>query len=407
MKKKLNRVIIFGLVLLAFVVVVAGKKLFFSHSDTKKEYQYLSLFSEVTSLVRTDYVESIDPAGKFPGAYRSMLASLDKLSAYLDSHKTRLYPLYLSGKVFSTGVYGTISAGYFLVTDVIPNSPAHASGIKAGDLIKAVNGSSIYGISLWEMILSLVTEKPETLELAVLKKNASNPIKVQLNTKTIQEISLPLTKKIRPDILQINLHRIDNQNVVQLIKYLEEFASTNKKEPMKLIVDLRKYDGGNLEALTKLTARLFPSTMELKLKRKLGEQIITVGSLQPFKYKAVIIVNSSTLFYGEMLAAMFKSARLAMDTKKQSHSITVIGIKTSGFVSLLKHWPLTDGSSIVISEGLFSLDNKNLADAGVIPNIEIKPKDFNNIIDRCISILDTPFKPQTQLDNHEKNQEKK
>lgn len=84
MKKRINLFVLFAAVMLVVVVMVGGTKLFHSNSESKKEYRYIGLFSEVAALVRTDYVKEIEPGDKFPGAYSAMLASLDKLSAYLD-----------------------------------------------------------------------------------------------------------------------------------------------------------------------------------------------------------------------------------------------------------------------------------------------------------------------------------
>ena len=63
---KLNRTF-FGIVIIfILLLLLGGKRIFRAHSEIEKEYQYLSLFSEVVSLVKTKYVEAVDTRKKFP-----------------------------------------------------------------------------------------------------------------------------------------------------------------------------------------------------------------------------------------------------------------------------------------------------------------------------------------------------
>ena len=136
MKRTINRTLP-GIILL-FVVffLLGGKKIFLPQQEYKKEYQYLSLFSEVVTLIKTNYVEAVKAHEKFPGAYSAMLGSLDPFSAYLIPEKTANYQAFHSGEYFGCGLYGAKRMGYFYVTDVTPGSPAHKAGLISGDTIK-------------------------------------------------------------------------------------------------------------------------------------------------------------------------------------------------------------------------------------------------------------------------------
>jgi carboxyl-terminal processing protease len=400
--KRFNRIVIFCAVLLLLVWMVGGKKLLNSFSKAKKEYQYISLFSEVTALVRSEYVEEVEPDRTFPGAYSAMLASLDRTSAYLDSTRTVLYNLYLQGKTCGSGIYGTKSADYFLVTDVAEGSPAKRAGLKPGDMIKAVNGKSIFGLSYWEMYLSLQTAKPAALDIVIFKKGAATPSRLTIKTKSPTFSTSAVGKKIKKDILLVKLPRLDETHAGALEQLLEKESSAAEGKPLKLILDLRQYSGGSMNALTRVARLLLPGPVNLAVKTKQKEETISLGSGDAYKYRAAVILDVSTIMYGELLAALLKSS---------ASPVTLVGTKTRGFISKLKHIPLSDGSSIVITEGLFLLDGKNLADSGITPDIEIKKEDTAGIIDRCIAVLDTPQKPMAheakEQHTHEKNQEKK
>jgi len=58
------------------------------------------------SLIDSDYVDTIRPDDKMPGAFDALLKSLDKLSSYLDSEKTRIFNLFLQAKHPGSGFTG-------------------------------------------------------------------------------------------------------------------------------------------------------------------------------------------------------------------------------------------------------------------------------------------------------------
>jgi carboxyl-terminal processing protease len=384
-KMKKIKYFIFPVVLLmVFFFVFGGTKIFRSFSQTKKEYDYLSLFSQVVSLIKTDYVEKIQPIEKFPGAFSGMLGALDKTSAYLDSEQTKIYNLYLQKKVCNCGIYGTRYSNYFYITDVVKLSTPVACEIKPGCIIKAVNGKSIYGQSFWQMYLSLLSDKPETIELVLLKEDSSTPCKVKV--QTVPPKNTPIFKKIREDIYLVELSRIDEEQVTFLKHQLgQERGRRSDSNPLKLIIDLRKYSGGDLDSFIQLTKLFFNNSIPLKLtlKTKSGEESFSLGSNHALSYRAVVIINRSTRMYGELLANLFKISQAPNDS-----DITLVGIETNGFISKLKQVSLKDGSSILLTEGLFFLNGKNPGKSTVTPDVKVKDEDFAAIVDRSVSILE-------------------
>jgi carboxyl-terminal processing protease len=367
------------MVLLVFLFVFGGTKIFRSFSETKDEYRYLTLFSEVVSLVKTDYVEKVQPEEKFPGAFSGMLGILDQCSSYLDARQGEIYELFLQGKAYGCGIYGTRASNYFLITDVDKDSPAGLKGVEPGSIIKAVNGTSVYGQTFWQMYLSLFSGKPGTIELILLKESTEGPLKVQLETRPQVNDPRSAVKKIQGGVLLVQLPRIDSGYTSAIKQFLQKENDNGK--PVKLIIDLRRYSGGDLDSFIQLTGLFFNKSAVpgLVLKSKSGEKNLPLGSNHPLDYKAAVLINESTIMYGELLANLFKMSPA---------NATLLGSKTEGFISKLKHIPLTDGTSVVLTGELFFLEGKNLAVTGVKPDISLKDKDFAGIIKRGISILE-------------------
>jgi carboxyl-terminal processing protease len=374
---KLNKIVLLIAVLLVFFFLLGGTKIFQPLPEVKKEYDYLSLISEVISLVKMEYVEEIQPGEKFPGAFSGMLNSLDKFSAYLDASQSNIYRLYRQGKVYNCGIYGAKGSNYFYITDIVPGSPAQVRGLKPGDAIKAINGKNIFGQSFWDMYLSLLTDKPGVIEIVLLRNGNGSTTPGKLKLETVPAGTGMTFKKTVQNIHLLQLPRIDAKNVTHLEQQLENEALNNK--PLKLIIDLRQYSGGDLDAFIRLTRLLLDTSIPLTLKTKHSEKKLLLGSTGALNYRAVVIINTSTRMYGELLAILLKEY-----SKK---NVTLMGAKTKGFISKLKQFPLDDGSSVLLTEGLFLLDGKDLANQGVTPDIKIKRKHFAKIIALAADIL--------------------
>jgi carboxyl-terminal processing protease len=386
---KTNKILfLVGVLLFTFFLLLADKIIFQSQPETEmgKEYRYLSLFSEVVSQVKTNYVEEVNPAEKFPGAFSGMLSSLDHFSAYLDAVKTQTYAAFHSGRFYGCGLYGAKVLSYFFITDVTPGSPADRAGLKHGDIIKAVNGVSLYSRSFWEMYLSLLSSAPQNIQLTLFKKDSRDTQKFQLQTRLI-ELRTAVTH-LPKDILLVKLPRFDADAAALLKEQLAAYNTSpgRKNIPLKLIIDLRTYCGGDLESFKQIANLFFKDkiALTLKLKDKVKDIFPETKEKNGPTYKAVIIINRSTRMYGELLAAIFKNPGKGITSR---YPVTLVGTRTQGFISELKFIPLQDGSSILLTEGLFLLNGKSTASKGIEPDIEIKDKNSEQIMDKCISIL--------------------
>ncbi|MCP5103483.1 MAG: hypothetical protein GY950_08900, partial [bacterium] len=387
--KNFKKLFFMSAILFVFFFLMGGKKIMQDHRETQKEYRYFALFSEVVSLVKTNYVEFVNAADKFPGAYSAMLNSLDPYSAYLDAGKTENYRAYQNGRFYGCGIFGIRALNYFYITRVVPGSPAEKTGLKPRDMIKAVNGESLYLKSYWEMVLALMSTRPQKIELLLFEKNRRDTKKIIV--PTIAMNACTSLETLQNGILHVKLSRFDATAADLLEQRLISGTSGARTEPLKLIIDLRSYCGGDFQSFKKICNLFFKESLLLTLKYKNKEEDFILGARTAAAYKAAVIVDRSTRMYGELLAAMFKNTGAP-----SQRPVTLIGSQSPGFVSKLKSIPLDDGSSILITEGLFLLEGKPAASGGVTPDIIEKDYAAGELVKKCISILTPrPNKPGT------------
>src|SRR5579872_6430611 len=123
------------LVLLLLLGTVMGKG-----TSTEGPYRQLSVYTEVLSRIKSEYVEEPDMKSVTLGALNGLLESVDPFASYLNADQ---YQEYLKKKDSYKGDVGlTLSkrAGYIGVVSALPDSPAAKAGVSAGDLIETIKG---------------------------------------------------------------------------------------------------------------------------------------------------------------------------------------------------------------------------------------------------------------------------
>src|SRR6202142_3119015 len=136
MSTKLKVTIITGSLAILLFTIAGG---FFNvrASSNDGAYRQLSVYSEVLSRIRLEYVEEPNIAGVTDGALHGLLESLDANSSYLSAAEYKRYKTAMKndGKA---NIGATVSKrfGYADVVAVIPAGPAEKPGIENSDSIE-------------------------------------------------------------------------------------------------------------------------------------------------------------------------------------------------------------------------------------------------------------------------------
>src|ERR1700691_4843244 len=150
MSTKLKVAIISGsLAILLFTL--AGGFVNVSASSNDGAYRQLSVYSEVLSRIRLEYVEEPNIAGVTDGALHGLLESLDANSSYLSAEEYKHYKAMKSGGKANIGADVSKRFGYADVVAVIPGGPADKAGVAHSDIIESIEGKSTHDMALAEI----------------------------------------------------------------------------------------------------------------------------------------------------------------------------------------------------------------------------------------------------------------
>jgi len=333
-------------------------------SNNEGAYRQLSVYSEVLSRVRSDYVEEPNIPEVTEGALHGLLESLDADSSYLTPDEYKEYKTHQTEAKADIGAAISKRFGYAAVVSVIPGGPADKAGLQDTDILEAIEGKSTREMSLAEVHNLLAGQPGSNVTVSVVRVRRAQPEKVVI-TRDVVNIPPVTDRMVGDGIGEIQVDAFSkgkSQEIAAKIKTLQ------KDGAKKLILDLRNCAEGE-EAEGIATANLF-----------LNHGIITYLQGQKYPREAfnadpakaitslpvVVLVNKGTAGPAEIVAAaILENARG-----------DVVGDKTFGEGSVQKVIELPDGSALILSVAkYYSPSGKAIQDAAVTPNLLVADAD--------------------------------
>jgi len=319
-------------------------------------YKHLSVYSEVLSRIKSEYVEEPDMSSVTLGAMTGMLESIDPYASYLNANQ---YKDYLKNFDTYKGGLGMVLAkkfGYITIVSVVPNSPADKAGLTTGDFIESVKGIATRDMPLAYANLLLRGEPGSTIDLSVLRRKPE-PQKLTMTRAVVAYP--PVESKMLPgEIGYIKADTLTNG----MVKEISTAVTTLQKQgAKKLILDLRYCAEGDPQEGVDL-ANLFLSkglityVQGQKYPRK---EYTAVENKDVTALPLVVLTNRGTASAAEVAAAALQGDKRA----------TVVGEHSYGDASIRQPITMDDGSAIILSVAkYYTPDGKSIQDNGVTPD---------------------------------------
>jgi carboxyl-terminal processing protease len=334
-------------------------------TDQQQTYQLLSLFSNVLDRVRADYVEPVGDRALITNALNGMLTGLDPHSAYMTDQQWHDMETETSGKFGGIGLEVTDNGGLLQVISPIDGTPAAAAGLLPGDLITAVDGKTVEGLSLNDAVAEMRGAPDTAVHLIVKREGVADPINVTLTRQIIHVETVK--SRLVDDVGVIRISEFTERTDPGVRAALKSLRAQAGGHLRGLVLDLRNDPGGLLDQAIAVSNDFLPT----------GGIVSTRGrhsdDNQSWSAKAsddvsgglpvVVLTNNGTASASEIVAGALQD----------NHRALVLGTQSFGKGSVQTILPLAGNGAIRLTTArYYTPSGRSIQGVGITPNVTVE-----------------------------------
>src|ERR1700743_821836 len=144
-------------------------------TQAEDRYQDLQLFAKVLNLVQQYYVEEVDVKKLIYGGIKGMLRELDPHTNFLPPDIYKEFESETTGEFGGIGIEITVQNSVLTIISPIEDTPAWKAGVKAGDKIVEIDGTSTKGFSLVEAAQKMKGKRGSRIRLGIYREGFEKP----------------------------------------------------------------------------------------------------------------------------------------------------------------------------------------------------------------------------------------
>ncbi|MEZ5425740.1 MAG: S41 family peptidase [Pyrinomonadaceae bacterium] len=267
--------------------------------------------AEALTIIEANHIDgkNLNYNELFKSSIDSMLHTLDPHSNYFDSKEFEEFRTNQSSQYFGIGATigdlsdrnGKVIATFIKAT--FDNAPAHRAGLRYGDKILAVNGTSMLGKPYYEVRDFLRGPRGTIAKLTIERFGTGQQENVEIIRDAVSQPSIPEAYMIRPGVGYIGMTGGFNQTTYE--EFRQAMQELKAQGMQNLVLDLRN-NGGGLVSQAFQVANTFLGRGQAIFTQK-GRLDGAANTYQADNYSpdetpVVVLVNRNTASASEILA---------------------------------------------------------------------------------------------------------
>ena len=376
MKLSRRKLVKNSFIALILAMVVIGASYCFAQvkaqNDSKaSSFQYMRKINSVFDFVQQNYVDEIDPVVLYEGALKGMFEALgDPYSVYLDSDYMRDLTDTTEGSFGGVGL--TISKpvestpekpAYVEVASPLEDSPGAKAGIRAGDLIVAVEGRPTPELTMNEVLGLLRGEVGTPVTITILRGT-----NMRFDVRLVRAlIEVPTAKYGMIEGTKIGYVRLIEFTPETPIRFQDALDSFEENGYKSLIIDLRDNPGGLINSVVDVADKFVDKGVIVSTKSRIA--------IENMEFKAskdkttarknipiVVLINKGSASASEILSGALKDYKMAYLVGENTYG--------KGSVQQVRQLSDTDGFKLTMAR-YYTPSDVNIDKIGIPPDLEI------------------------------------
>jgi carboxyl-terminal processing protease len=308
MKKNIRRFTAIALIATAGYFSLAFTENYFEISKN------LEIFTSLYKQLNIYYVDETKPGDLMKTSIDAMLKSLDPYTVYYPESKIEDY------RFMTTGQYGGIGAlintidGEVTITEPYEGFAAHKAGLKAGDIIKQIDGKEISDLNQEEISSLLKGQAGTDVKLEIKRPSEKDNLTISFKREEVKIPDVPYYGMLDEEVGYIALSSF-TKTASQEVQ--AAFMDLRDKQGMKkLVFDLRGNGGGLLREAINIVNLFVPKGTEIvSTKGKLNEwNEMRSGLNEPLDLEMplIVLVNGSSASASEIVSGALQDLDRAL-----------------------------------------------------------------------------------------------
>ena len=334
-------------------------------------YELLNIFGEVMERAKVSYVEDITDKQLIEAAINGMLTSLDPHSGYLNEDDFKYMSEQTKGKFGGLGIEITMENGLVKIISPIDDTPAAKAGIKAGDYITEIEGETVIGQTLNDVVNKLRGKVGTKVQITIRRAN-EKPFNVKLKRAEIKIQSVKSEVK-NEDVLYIRISSFNEDIDDKIAETIKDTQKKLKNKITGIVIDVRNNPGGLLEQAVGVSDLFLERGEIVSTRSRNDEDTVKFSATSGDVAKnlpIVVLINEGSASASEILAGALQDHRRAV----------ILGEKSFGKGSVQTVIPLRNNAAMKLTTArYYTPSGRSIQAKGIEPDIVVKPAKIEEI----------------------------
>lgn len=303
-----------------------------------------SIFSKAYENVALEYVDEVDPEILMRNGIDAMLETLDPYTVMFNESQNEQAEIMSRGNYAGVGIEAGYRDGEVVVIAPTEGGPAEHAGIRAGDVIVAVDGVSTEGMQPEEVKTLTSGEAGSDVTITIERFGLDQALDFTLTREHIEITNVSYSGLIgdNSNTGYIRLTQFGNNSGEEIREAMVNLMENG--EMNGLVLDLRDNPGGILQEAVKIIDKFIePGITVVDIRGRASEynQTFTTSESVMFEKPVVVLMNGGSASASEVVAGALQDLDRALIVGEQSFG--------KGLVQIVKPLPYNTSLKITIS----------------------------------------------------------
>ncbi|MET3931948.1 carboxyl-terminal processing protease [Lysobacter sp. OAE881] len=335
-------------------------------AEAKVPLDEIRRYVSVYNAVKQAYVEPVADQKLMHSAIRGLLFDLDPHSVYLDKEDAESFDEQSRGAYDGVGVELMRQPdGSLRVIAPIDDTPAARAGVKAGDVITAIDGKP-FKPDEGDQSGPLRGAPGSKVTLTIVREGKDKPFDVTLTRETIRVASVK-SRMLEPGYGYVRISAFQADTAADFESQLEKLKAQGGGKLRGLVIDLRSNPGGLLTSAVQIADDLLNEGKIVSTRGRIAISDAEFGATPGDRLDGapvVVLVDAGSASAAEVLAGALRDNNRAR----------IVGSRTFGKGSVQTVLPLDNGDSVKLTTArYYTPSGKSIQALGISPDVVLQP----------------------------------